>query len=128
MNGGFRPVPGCFESEDVRIDPGEAFDPNVMVRRTLYNYLKRYRSRDPEGRHTSLARNEEGKVNKKVLEAEKHPPFLLDRTSVNHFCCVPSERRRRLCQDIAALKTMWGIASRNRARRLTWLIKTLRDN
>ncbi len=125
---GFRPVPGCFTTEGFQLRSGEAFDPNMMVRRTLYHYLKQYRSKDPEGRRLTLARTQDGKVDQSRLQSEKHAPFLLDRTAVNHFCCVPSERRLRLGRDIAALKTMWGISSRNRARRLTWLIGTLRDS
>jgi len=126
--GAYSPIPACFDGHGIDLPVGEAIDANLIVRRSLYRYLKIHRSGDPKRRNNALPRAENGAVDCDALAKDPYAPFLVDRTSVNHFSCVPSERRKRLGQDIAALKTMWGVASRNRARRLVSLIRNIRKD
>ncbi len=121
---------------------GDAFDANLIVRRSLYHFLRLHRIRHGRAggaKVTALARVGLGRIDRteqepgpgridwKVLESKPHAPFLIDRTAINHFCCVPALRRDRTGREIAVLKTMWGIASRNRARRLRWLVDKIQE-
>lgn len=110
----------------VSISEGEAIDANLIVRRSLYHYLHLYREKTNLVR--ILPRTLEGRIDRECLKRRPHEIFLLDRTAVNHFCCVPAERRKRTGRDIAVLKTMWAIAGRNRARRLAWLVQQTRKD
>lgn len=110
----------------VLIFEGEAIDANLIVRRSLYHYLNLYRKKTTVER--TLPRTTEGRIDRDCLRIRAHEIFLLDRTAVNHFCCVPAERRKRTGRDIAVLKTMWAIAGRNRARRLAWLVQQTRKD
>ena len=121
----FSPVSGVIKTPDLSVSPGNAVDANLIIRRSLYHYLRSYRSGDEAGRQNSLPRSDDGTILFGKFQAEPYADFLIDRTAVNHFSCVPSARRRRTGHDIGVQKTLWGIASRNRARRLVSLVSSI---
>ena len=137
---GFRPVVG-IDLANANL-AGECIDANLLIRRTLFRYLKIVRFPEPDGVRCRLSltrkksKNDsepsstgkiefttpaKGEPNHRVPYAK----LLIDRTAVYPFCCDPAERRRMLGRQIGVLKTVWDIASRNRARRLRSLLRII---
>lgn len=97
---------------------------------TLLHYCIR-NIRNAEGKHTHLVRQAEGTLGYRVaLGAQKSGSrkwfeFQSERGNPAMFCPLPTERRARLGEYVAILKTFWDISSKIRARRLC---RMLQDN
>ena len=124
----FSPVTGIDPRFD--LDPGQSIDPNLLTRKTLYHFVKLMCDEGDDwndvvenGKITkhsrrALPRNPvNGVIDFSIHHGAKYAPLLIDRALVQPFCIDADARQWRLGCHLAAQKTLWDIASRNRARR-----------
>lgn len=122
---------------DFSLSSGEALSPNLLVRRTIFYYIKlmrdvgeqwgdqenkiatRYLPRNPIP--ISSPGNREGGWHFPSSEAP-YAPLLIDRITPVPFSCQKNVRNWNMGCQIAVQKTLWDVASRSRARRVLVLL------
>jgi hypothetical protein len=149
-NDGFDVTPLASTDFGFRADPktGRVVDPNLLVRRTLYNYVKlvtgegsAWGDLEKDGKVTSHATRALKREEPKTVEGgassptwafpdagRPYAPILTDRISPTPFCADPRVRRWLTGLQIGVQLTLWDVASRCRARRAITLQEMKQDS
>lgn len=107
---------------------GADFDPLILVCRLLYHYIEKIdEAARPKMKKVHLRRTAIGaKVN--FDDGADWWEFLADKGAAGLFSCVPVAREARLLRQIVVLKSLWGLSSELKARRLLEMLeKTASD-